>query len=120
MSAIDKCLIPFNVNGLAQAAALAALGGDAEAEAHANIDGIKAERGRVAASLTAAGWDTPDTQANFVWMHLGDRTDEVCIALERRGVVVRPFSGVGIRVTIGTPAQNDRFLTTLAEVAQPA
>ena len=120
-SAIDKCLIPFNVNGLAQAAALAALeDGDAAAEAQANIDAIKVERGRVAAALAADGWDIPDAQANFVWMHLGERTDEVCIALERRGVVVRPFSGVGIRVTIGTPAQNDRFLTTLAEVTHPA
>lgn len=120
VSAIDKCLIPFNVNGLAQAAALAALGDDAAAEAQAHIDAIKVERGRVAAALAADGWDIPDAQANFVWMHLGDRTDEVCIALERRGVVVRPFSGIGIRVTIGTPAQNDRFLSTLTEVAHPA
>ena len=119
VSAIDKCLIPFNVNGLAQAAALAALGDDAAAEAQAHIDAIKAERGRVAAALSADGWDIPDAQSNFVWIHLGDRTDEVCIGLERRGVVVRPFSGIGIRVTIGTPAQNDRFLSTLAEVAQP-
>ena len=119
-SAIDKCLIPFNVNGLAQAAALAALGDDAAAEARANIDAIRVERGRVAAALTDDGWDIPDAQANFVWIHLGDRTDEACIALEQRGVVVRPFSGVGVRVTIGTPAQNDRFLATLAEVAQPA
>ena len=120
VSAIDKCLIPFNVNGLAQAAALAALGDDATEEAQARIDTIKAERARVAAALTAEGWDIPDAQANFVWMQLGDRADEVCIALERRGVVVRPFSGIGIRVTIGTPAQNDRFLTTLAQVAHPA
>ena len=119
VSAIDKCLIPFNVNGLAQAAALAALGADAHEEAQANIDSIRAERGRVATALVADGWEIPDCQANFVWMHLGDRTDEVCIALEQRGVVVRPFSGVGIRVTIGTPAQNDRFLATLAEVAEP-
>ena len=119
-SAIDKCLIPFNVNGLAQAAALAALSDAAAAEAQANIDAIRSERGRVAAALATDGWDIPDAQANFVWMHLGDRTDEVCITLEQRGVVVRPFSGVGIRVTIGTPAQNDRFLATLAEVAQPA
>ena len=119
-SAIDKCLIPFNVNGLAQAAALATLGDDATAEAQTNIDSIRAERARVMAALAADGWDIPDAQANFVWMQLGDRTDKVCIALERRGVVVRPFSGVGIRVTMGTPAQNDRFLTTLAEVAQPA
>ena len=118
-SAIDRCLIPFNVNGLAQAAALAALGADAATEAQANIDAIKAERGRVVAALVADGWDIGDAQANFVWMHLGDRTDEVCIALEQRGVVVRPFSGVGVRVTIGTPAQNGRFLATLAEVARP-
>ena len=55
-----------------------------------------------------------------MWLPLRERTDEVCVALEQRGVVVRPFSGVGLRVTIGTPAQNDRFLTALAEVAQPA
>ena len=119
VSAIDKCLIPFNVNGLAQAAALAALGDDAAEEAQANIDAIRVERGRVADSLSADGWDIPDSQANFVWMSLGSRTDEVCVGLEQRGVVVRPFSGVGIRVTMGTPAQNDRFLATLAEVAQP-
>ena len=119
VSAIDKCLIPFNVNGLAQAAALAALGEDAAAEAGANIDAIKAERARVAAALTAVGWDIPDAQANFVWIQLGDRTDEVCVALEQRGVVVRPFSGSGVRVTIGTPTQNDRFLAEVDEVAQP-
>ena len=95
-SAIDKCLIPFNVNGLAQAAALAAMRTDAAEEAQANIEAIRDERVRVAAALTADGWDIPDTQANFVWIPLGSRTDEVCIALEQRGVVTRPFSGVGI------------------------
>ena len=103
VSAIDKCLIPFNVNGLAQAAALAALSDEATAEAQANIGAIKAERSRLVAALAADGWELPDTQANFIWMHLGDRTDDVCVALEQRGVVVRPFSGTGIRVTIGTP-----------------
>ena len=120
VSAIDKCLIPFNVNGLAQAAALAALSDEAAAEAQANINAIKTERSRLVATLTADGWDIPDAQANFVWLPLGDRTDESCIGLEQRGVVVRPFSGVGIRVTIGTPAQNTRFLTALTEVTHPA
>ncbi len=119
VTAIDKCLLPFNVNGPAQAAALAALSDDGSAEASANIAAIIAERRRVAAALGADGWAIPGTEANFVWLPLRDRTDEVCVALERRGVVVRPFSGTGIRVTIGTPAQNDRFLSTLAEVAQP-
>ena len=117
VSAIDKCLIPFNVNGPAQAAVLAALGDEATAESQASIDAIRSERGRVAAALAADGWDIGDTQANFVWLPLGGRTDDVCTALEQRGVVVRPFSGVGIRVTVGTPAQNDRFLTALAEAA---
>ncbi len=119
VSAIDKCLVPFNVNGLAQAAALAALDPETEAEARRGIETIITERGRVVEALTSEGWELPDAQANFVWMPLGDRTDEIYVGLEQRGVVTRPFSGVGIRVTIGTPSQNDRFLNTLAEIARP-
>ena len=59
----------------------------------------------------------PDAQANFVYLPLGAATDELYLELERRGVVTRPFSGEGIRVTIGSPAENDRFLATFAEVA---
>ena len=69
------------------------------------------------AELTAAGWELPDAQANFVYLPIGERTDEVYLGLERRGVVTRPFSNEGIRVTISTPDENDRFLRTLAEVA---
>ena len=58
----------------------------------------------------------PDAQANFVYLPIGERTDEVYLGLERRGVVTRPFSNEGIRVTISTPEDNDRFLRTLAEV----
>ena len=116
VSAIDKCLIAFNVNGLAQAAALSALSAGAAEEAQANITAILTERNRVVVALAAAGWDVPATQANFVWLPCGARTDEIYVGLEERGVVTRPFSGVGIRVTIGTPAENDRFLATLAEV----
>ncbi len=46
----------------------------------------------------------------------GSLTGVVFPEMEKRGVVGRPFPGVGMRVTIGTPAQNDRFLATLAEV----
>jgi histidinol-phosphate aminotransferase len=70
----------------------------------------------VAVALRDAGWEVPDAHANFVWLPLGGRTDEVFPELERQGVVVRPFPGVGIRVTIGTPAENDRFLTALARL----
>jgi len=40
----------------------------------------------------------------------------VYLGMERLGVVTRPFAGEGIRVTISTPEENDRFLDTLAKV----
>jgi histidinol-phosphate aminotransferase len=117
ISTIDKTLVPFAVNALAQAAALAAI--EHEHEITDAVRAILAERSRVEAELAAAGWTFPDHQANFVWLSLGKRTDDVTLELERRGVVVRPFSGEGIRVTIGAPAENDRFLAALTEIASP-
>jgi histidinol-phosphate aminotransferase len=114
IAAIDKTLFPFAVNGLAQAAAIAAI--DAHDEIQARVDGIVAERARVIASLTADGWTLPDQQANFIYLPLGERTDAVYLGMEKRGVVTRPFSGEGVRVTIGSVEENDRFLATLAAV----
>jgi histidinol-phosphate aminotransferase len=114
IAAVDKTLFPFAVNAIAQAAGIAAI--DAEAEIGERVAAILAERSRVAATLAGAGWDLPDTQANFVYLPIGARTDEVYLELERRGVVTRPFSDEGIRVTISTPDENDRFLDTLAVV----
>ena len=111
---LDKVLIAFAVNHLAQVASLAAIA--ARDEVQAVVDRITAERDRVVASLRADGWDLPDAHANFVYLPLGSQTDVVFPEMEKRGVVVRPFPGVGMRVTIGTPAQNDRFLATLAQV----
>lgn len=117
IASIDKTLFPFAVSALAQAAAIAAI--DAEDEIAVRVRRILAERARVVDALVGAGWAIPDAQANFVYLPLGERTDAVYLALERRGVVTRPFSGEGIRVTISSPADNDRFLTTLADVATP-
>ncbi len=111
---VNKVLAPFAVNGLAQAAALAAL--DARDAYEPFLATLREERARVVAALTATGWQLPDAQANFVYLPLGERTTDVYVAIEKRGVVTRPFAGEGIRVTIGTPEQNDRFLATLAEV----
>ncbi len=110
---LDKVLLAFAVNGLAQAGALAAL--DSLDQIQPKIDLVLAERQRVVDALVADGHDLPDAQANFVYIPLGDATEGVAVGLEQRGVVVRPFPGVGIRVTIGTPEENDRFLVTLTE-----
>jgi histidinol-phosphate aminotransferase len=114
IATIDKTLLPFAVNSLAQVAALAAI--EHERAIATRVQGILAERGRVEDELSRAGWKLPEHQGNFVWLRTGDATDAVGLALERRGVVVRPFAGDGVRVTIGTPAENDRFLSALAEV----
>ncbi len=117
IASIDKTLFPFAVNALAQAAAIAAIDGIDEIEGR--VAAILVQRQRVVTALQAAGWRVPDAQANFVYLPLGAATDDVYLGLERRGVVTRPFSGEGIRVTIGSEAENDRFLATLAEVAAP-
>ena len=114
IASIDKTLFPFAVSALAQVAAIAAI--DAEDEIGERVANILSERARVIAELSAIGWKLPDAQANFVYLPIGERTDEIYLGLERRGVVTRPFPNEGIRVTISTPEENDRFLGTLAEV----
>ncbi len=117
VTAVDKTLFPFAVNALAQAAALAAI--DSIDEVRAGVSAILRERDRVVGELVVAGWNLPAAQANFVYLPLLADTDAIYLAMERRGVVTRPFSNEGIRVTIGTPAENDRFLATLASVTSP-
>jgi len=112
---LDKVLIPFAVNHLAQVASLAAIAADVEIREV--IGRLTTERDRVVAALRSDGWGLPDAMANFVWLPMGDRSEAISREIEQRGVVVRPFPGLGIRVTIGTPAENDRFLAVLAKVA---
>jgi histidinol-phosphate aminotransferase len=109
VAAIRKCALPFGVSEVAQAAAIASL--RAEKELLERVDALVAERTRVVEALRAAGWKVPDTQANFVWMPLGDETVAFAEALQAEGVSVRPFPGEGARVTIGEREANDLFLT---------
>jgi histidinol-phosphate aminotransferase len=102
--------VPFSVSVIAQAAAAASLLPAAEKELLERVDATVGERERVVDGLRATGWPVPETQANFVWLPTGDRTDEFAAACEAAGVVVRPFSGEGTRVTIGEPPANDLFL----------
>ena len=82
---------------------------------------VTAERSRVAQALRRRGLGVPASEANFWWLPAGGAAGELGLALERRGVVTRPL-GVGIRVTVGQPEDNDRFLDALddAVAAEPA
>jgi histidinol-phosphate aminotransferase len=105
---LDKVRLAFSVNNLAQAATLAAI--EHREAALEKVAALMAERERCHAALIAAGWDLPASHANFIWIPTKDRTDEICIAMEKQGVVTRPFPGVGLRITISTPEENDRWL----------
>jgi histidinol-phosphate aminotransferase len=107
-TAVRACSLPFGVSSIAQAAAVAGL--DAEAELLARVDAIVAERTRVAQALADQGWDLPEAQGNFVWLPLGDRTAAFAVAADEAGLMVRPFADEGVRVTIGEPEANDRFI----------
>jgi histidinol-phosphate aminotransferase len=106
--ALRKTAVPFGVNALAQAAAVASLG--AEAELLERVAALVAERRRVYGELRAQGWAVPATEANFVWLRLGERAEEFAAACEQAGVIVRPFPGEGVRVTVAEPAASDVFL----------
>lgn len=111
---IRACVTPFSVSGPAQAGALAALAAqDVYLERAA---AVVAERERVAAALRADGWAIPDAQGNFVWLPVGDATADLVAHLgaAEPAILVRPFVGEGVRVTIGAPAENDALLASLA------
>jgi histidinol-phosphate aminotransferase len=110
--ALRATSIPFGVSSVAQAAALAAL--SCEAELLARVDTVVAERVRVLDELRALGWQPPASEANFVWLPLGDRAQAFGQACEAVGVAVRTFPGDGVRVTVAEPEATDRVLSVAA------
>jgi len=112
-AAVRAAALPFGVSSVAQAAAVASL--DREAELLERVDAVVAERDRVLAGLREQGWQVPEPQGNFVWLGLEERTAEFAAAAEEAGVMVRPFAGEGVRVSIGEPAGNDVFLRVAGE-----
>ncbi|MEY7971463.1 histidinol-phosphate transaminase [Saccharomonospora xinjiangensis] len=108
IEALRKVYVAFSVNALAQSAALASL--DAKDELLARCAEIVGERTRVRDALLGMGYEVPETMANFVWLPLRERTTEFAEHALDHKIVVRPFAGEGVRVTIGTAEENDVFL----------
>lgn len=107
-TALRKVAPPFGVSSVAQAGAVAAL--EHREEILADCAAVVAERDRVAAGLRGSGFTVPETQANFVWLPLGDRTAAFATHCGERKVIVRPFATDGVRVTVSTPEENDLLL----------
>ncbi len=116
-AALRKVATPFGVSTVAEEAAIASLA--AEAELMDRVAAVVAERERMQARLRGQGWPVADSQANFVWLRLGDRTADYAAACEVAGVTVRPFAGEGVRITVAEPAANDRVIAVSQGFAPP-
>lgn len=116
ITALDKVYVPFTVSSIGQAAAIASL--DAADELLARTDTVVAERARVSAELRAAGFTLPPSQANFVWLPLGSRTQDFVEQAADARIVVRPYGTDGVRVTVAAPEENDAFLRFAPPLAE--
>jgi histidinol-phosphate aminotransferase len=108
VAAVRATMLPFSVNRIGQAAAIASLA--AEDELLARVELTVKERTRVREALIADGWTVPPTEANFVWLRLGDHTAGFAAACQAAGIALRAFAPEGARVSIGDPEANDAFL----------
>jgi histidinol-phosphate aminotransferase len=112
---VNRVRQPFNVNTVAQAAAIAALEDAAyvEESARLNRDGLV----QLMKELDALGVRYVPSHGNFLLVRVGDGHG-VYTSLLRQGVIVRPVANYGLpehlRVTVGLPEENRRFLTALA------
>lgn len=112
---LNRVRQPFNVNAIAQAAAVAALDDDDFANRCARDN--RAGLAQLAAGFTALGWEFIPSEANFIAVRVG-YAGEIFNALQRRGLIVRTLQPYGmpewLRVTVGTAEQNERLLVELA------
>ncbi len=112
-AALRKTAVPFGVNSLAQAAAVASL--QAFDELKERVDALVAERTRVVEALRMQGWFIPETQANFVWFPLGERSSAFAQAAQEAGLTLRQYGDDGVRATIGETEANDVLIHVAGE-----
>jgi histidinol-phosphate aminotransferase len=113
---MNRVRAPFNVGSVGQAAAIAALDDSEHVRTSRELNA--SERERVAERLRAMGLSVAPSQGNFYLVDVKQNGRATYDALLRKGVIVRPFGSLptSIRVTVGKPHENDRFLTALGEV----
>ena len=118
VDAVDRLRHPFNVSSLAQVAALAAL--DDPEHVAKTVEMNRSGLQRVHRLFDELGMHYADSHATFAWVDTGRPAPELFQAMLRKGVIIRPGHIFGKpthqRVTIGTPAEMDRFATALEEV----
>jgi len=120
VAAVDRVTEPFNVNLLAQVAALAAL--DDKDHVMASQQMNSSGKSYLYAQLDKMGLKYVPTEANFIFFDTGRDCQEVFKKLMAKGVIIRTGDIFGypsyIRVTVGNTAQNQRFIKSLQEILE--
>lgn len=114
LDAARSAAIPLSVTAQSEQAALASL--DAEDELLERVRIIAERRDGLATALRAQGWNIPDAQGNFVWLATGAQTMDAAARFESAGLIVRPFAGDGIRISIGEEKAVEKVLQVAASV----
>jgi histidinol-phosphate aminotransferase len=105
--------VPFAVSQVGEHAAVASLRHIDAVEAR--VQSIVDERTRVVGGLRDLGWTVPEAEGNFVWLALGEHTQDFAARAAERALSVRAFGSEGVRVSIGEEAANSRFLELCGE-----
>lgn len=117
IAALEKVRQPFNLNAMAQAAALAAIDDTDHLEATRSNNAVGLEF--FEQTLSELNIETVASHANFILANVGDGASTFQ-KLQERGVITRPMAGYQlpewIRISIGTPAENERCLAALREL----
>jgi histidinol-phosphate aminotransferase len=95
---------------LGQTAALRALEPDVTAELERRCATLARSRARLTADLRGLGLTVAPSQANFLWLPLGERAVPFAAAAREAGILVMALDGRGVRITIGSDEANDRLL----------
>lgn len=111
---MNKLRPPFNTSSVAQIAAKQALKDDEFVRSSREIN----EQGKVFLynELDKLGCTFVPTEANFIYMPLDQDANMVYQSLLKKGVIVRPVGSTELRVTIGTPEENRRFVDALKQI----
>jgi histidinol-phosphate aminotransferase len=121
VAAVDKARSPYNLPTGSQRLATLVLT-EVAAEVAATVRQVVVERERMARALDLMGVRGPASEANFLWIRTPVSAAEVQAELGKRSILVRSFHAQGgrlaqqLRVTVGTPHENDRFLGVMREI----
>lgn len=123
IAAFSRLKIPFAVSAMAEAAALAAL--DDVEHIRKTVENNRSGAGWLLAKFSQLGIRAVPTAANFIYFEIGEDAPAVAKRIQAEGVIIRPLTGqwgapTALRVTVGTPEQNQRFIQALSKALERA